>query len=116
MTDPRPIHWRDHDPEPEPLTEEEAEVGRLLAQRYPEVARLLLQAADITHLSYDQRKNEAFLLSLSDIAATVLVERMSQEEAREYVALSLQDLKRELEEHVFGPQTGPWARGEPPRL
>lgn len=102
--------------EPEPLTEDEEEVGRVLSERYPDIARMLLQAADITHLSYDQRKNEAFLLSLSDIAATVLVNRMPQDEANEYVRRSVDDLKRELRENAVGPQTGPWSRGEPPRL
>ena len=102
--------------EPEPLTEEEAELGRMLTERYPEVARLLLAAADITHLSYDQRKNEAFLLSLSDIAATVLVQRMTREEAAAYVVTAVEDLKLELRDSLMGPQTGPWARGELPRF
>lgn len=101
--------------DPGPLTPEEQEVGRLLAERYPNVARLLLNAADITHLSYDQRKNEAFLLSLADIAANVIVNQMSREEADEYVRESVEDLKRELRQNMMGPQTGPWARGEPPR-
>jgi hypothetical protein len=103
-------------PEQEPLTEEEAELGRLLREQYPELAQLLLAAADITHLSHDPRKNEAFLLSVSDIAATVLTERMSREEAAAYVARSVEALKLELRDSLLGPQTGPWARGEPPPL
>lgn len=101
---------------PEPLTEEEEEIGRLLTERYPDVARLLLAAADVTQMSYDRHKNEAFLLSLSDIAATVLVKRMSSEEATAYVTHAVEDLKRELRDSLLGPQTGPWARGELPRL
>ena len=101
--------------EPEPLTEEEEQLGRLLTERYPEIARLLLQAADMAHLSYDQRKNEAFLLSLSDIAATVLVQRMSPDEATAYVVAAVEDLKVELRDSLLGPQTGPWARGDLPR-
>ena len=61
---------------PEALTNEEEELGRMLTEQYPEIARLLLAAADMTQMSYDQRKNQAFLLSLSDIAAEVLVQRM----------------------------------------
>ncbi|MDQ3854885.1 MAG: hypothetical protein M3281_00650 [Chloroflexota bacterium] len=102
--------------QPEPLTEEEEELGRLLTERYPEIARLLLQAADMAHLSYDPRKNETFLMSLSDIAAHVLVERMTTEQATTYVVAAVEDLKLELRERLIGPQTGPWARGELPRL
>ncbi len=101
--------------EPEPLTAEEEELGRLLTERYPELARLLLAAADMTQMSYDQRKNEAFLLSLSDIAARVLVERMSPDEATVYATKAVEDLKRELRDNLLGPQTGPFARGDFPR-
>jgi O-phosphoseryl-tRNA(Cys) synthetase len=101
--------------EPEPLTSEEEELGRLLTERYPELARLLLAAADMTQMSYDQHKNEAFLLSLSDIAARVMVERMPPDEAAVYVANAVEDLKRELRDNLYGPQTGPFARGELPR-
>ena len=101
--------------EPEPLTSEEEELGRLLTERYPEIARLLLAAADVTQMSYDQRKNEAFLLSLSDVAAHVLVNRLPPEEATAYVAAAVEDLKRELRGSLLGPQTGPFARGRLPR-
>lgn len=100
--------------EPEPLSNEEEELGRLLTQQYPEIARLLLAAADITQMSYDQRKNEAFLLSLSDIAAQVLVQRMAPEVATQYVAAAVEDIRRELKLNLLGPQTGPFARGDVP--
>ncbi|MEJ7654787.1 MAG: hypothetical protein WKH64_16340 [Chloroflexia bacterium] len=96
----------------EPMTEEEQELGRLLTERYPDVARLLLAAADVANLSHDRRKNEAFLMSLADVAANVLVRRMPPEEANEYVAAAVADLKLELRDSLLGPQTGPWARGE----
>ncbi|ACZ42093.1 hypothetical protein Tter_1185 [Thermobaculum terrenum ATCC BAA-798] len=102
--------------EDEPLTPEEEEVGRLLAERYPDVARLLLAAADITHLSYDQKKNTDFLMKLSGIAADVLVSNMPAAEANEYVLRKIEVLKAELRENMFGPQTGPWAQGKPPRI
>ncbi len=100
--------------EPEPLSIEEEELGRMLTEQYPELAQLLLAAADMTQMSYDQRKNEAFLLALSDIAATVMVRRMSREEAAVYVAASVEDLRRELRDNLLGPQTGPFARGQLP--
>ncbi len=100
---------------PEPLTNEEEELGRMLTEQYPEIAGLLLAAADMTQMSYDQRKNEAFLLSLSDIAAEVLVQRMPREEAAIFVAAAIEDLKRELRDSLLGPQTGPFARGDLPR-
>jgi acyl transferase domain-containing protein len=103
-----------HGPQ-ETLTEEEEELGRLLTEEYPEIASLLLAAADITQVSYDQRKNEAFLLALSDIAATVLVRRMPRAEAAAYVAGAVEQLQRELRGNLMGPQTGPFARGELPR-
>ncbi|MDQ3328392.1 MAG: hypothetical protein M3506_07715 [Chloroflexota bacterium] len=100
---------------PEALTNEEEELGRMLTEQYPEIARLLLAAADMTQMSYDQRKNQAFLLSLSDIAAEVLVQRMPREEAANFVAAAIEDLKRELRDSLLGPQTGPFARGDLPR-
>lgn len=100
--------------EPEPLSNEEEELGRLLTQQYPEIARLLLAAADMTQMSYDQRKNEAFLLSLSDIAAQVLIQRMPPAEATRFVAAAIEDIRRELKLNVLGPQTGPFARGDMP--
>ncbi len=101
---------------PEQLTNEEEELGRMLTEQYPEIARLLLAAADMTQMSYDQRKNEAFLLSLSDVAAEVLVRRMPREEATVFVAAAVADLKRELRDNLLGPQTGPFARGDLPRF
>ncbi len=102
--------------EPEPLSQEEEELGRLLTEQYPELARLLLAAADMAQMSYDQRKNEAFLLSLSDIAANVLVQRLPPDEAAQYVAGAIEDLRRELRINLLGPQTGPFARGDLPPL
>ncbi len=102
--------------EPEPLSQEEEELGRLLTEQYPELARLLLAAADMAQMSYDQRKNEAFLLSLSDIAANVLVQRLPPDEAARYVAGAIEDLRRELRVNLLGPQTGPFARGDLPPL
>ena len=101
-------------PEPEPLSIEEEELGRLLTEQYPELARLLLQASDMTQMSHDARKNEAFLLALSDIAANVLVQRMPPEQATTYVAEALEELRRELRDGLLGPQTGPFARGQLP--
>lgn len=101
--------------QPEPMTQEEEELGRILSERYPEVARLLLHAADISQLSYDQAKNERFLLRLTEIAASVLVQRMTREEAAAFVAAGVEELKRDLSASVLGPQTGPWARGQMPR-
>ena len=108
-----PPPGRGHRGEPEPLTLEEEELGRLLTEQYPELARLLLAAADITQMSYDQRKNEAFLLALSDIAANVLVRRMPREEAAAYAGREIERLRGELRDNLLGPQTGPFARGEP---
>ena len=98
--------------EPEPMTAEEEELGRLLSEQYPELAQLLLAAADITHLSHDQRKNEAFLLAVSDIVAHVLARRMPREEAAAYVSSAVEELKNELRDNLLGSQTGPWARAE----
>ncbi len=84
----------------------------MLTEQYPEIAKLLLAAADMTQMSYDQRKNQAFLLSLSDIAAEVLVQKMPREEATLFVAAAVEDLKRELRDNLLGPQTGPFARGD----
>lgn len=101
--------------QPEQMNQAEEEIGRILSERYPEVARLLLHAADISQLSYDQAKNEQFLMRLTEIAANVLVEQMTREEAAVFVAAGVEELKRDLSSNLLGPQTGPWARGRAPR-